>query len=109
MADTYVIAADKFRTAPKSTSDPARLAVAVTPSDTEDFTNAAGMDAHSYSTALYIGTTGDVTVVTAGDSTNGGAGTAVTFSSVPVGWFPVQCRRVMNTGTTAANIVALFP
>ncbi|MEH2573474.1 hypothetical protein V1272_002809 [Bradyrhizobium sp. AZCC 1708] len=30
------------------------------------------------------------------------------FSTVPVGWFPVQVRRVNATGTTATNIVAVY-
>lgn len=52
--------------------------------------------------ALYIGTTGDVAVIAAGDTA------AVTFSSVPVGWFPIAVRKVMSTNTTASNIVALY-
>ncbi|WP_442894415.1 spike base protein, RCAP_Rcc01079 family [Bradyrhizobium sp. AZCC 1708] len=35
-------------------------------------------------------------------------GTGVLFSTVPVGWFPVQVRRVNATGTTATNIVAVY-
>lgn len=87
---------------------PARRAIAVTPSDTKDVTNASGDAAPSYAKALYIGVTGDVSIIAAGDNTNSGAGTAVTFTAVPVGWFPVQVRRVRNTGTTASSIVGLY-
>lgn len=83
---------------------PARRAIAVTPSDTKDVTNATGDNAPYYAKALYIGVTGDVAIVAAADA----VGTSVTFKAVPVGWFPVQVRRVMSTGTTATNIVGLY-
>jgi hypothetical protein len=36
-------------------------------------------------------------------------GTALTFVGVPAGSFiPLQCRRVLSTGTTATSIVALY-
>jgi hypothetical protein len=72
--------------------DPARLAVAVTPSDITDLANPAR--------SLYIGGTGNVSVEMYG------GGTAV-FSSVPVGILPVQVTRVNATNTTASNILAL--
>jgi hypothetical protein len=50
---------------------------------------------------LYIGTTGDVKVDGAS------LGTGVTFSNVPVGWFPVLVKKVY-TATTASNIVSLY-
>ncbi len=87
---------------------PARKVIAVTPSDTKDVTNATGDNARCYAKALYIGTTGDVAIVAAGDNGNSGLGTAVTFKTVPVGWFPVQVRRVMSTNTTASTIVGLY-
>lgn len=73
-------------------TDPAYGAKAVTPSDS---TNLSGVR------ALYIGVSGDVAIMAPG------SGTAVTFKSVAVGILPVQCRRVMATGTTATDIVAL--
>ena len=52
--------------------------------------------------ALYIGVSGAVAVVLKeGDA-------PVTFTAVPVGFFPVAALRVMATGTTATNIVALY-
>lgn len=77
---------------------PSRRAAAVTPSDSVDLA--------VYAKQLYIGTTGNITVVPAGDTS--ASGTGVLFSTVPVGWFPVQVRRVNSTGTTASNIVAVY-
>lgn len=51
--------------------------------------------------ALYIGITGDVAITTYNGQT-------VTFTSVPVGFFPVGGTVVLATGTSAANIIALF-
>ena len=48
--------------------------------------------------ALYIGVTGNVAVELANGDT-------VTFSNVPVGFFPVRGVKVLLTGTTAAGIV----
>lgn len=108
MADNYDVTKDRYRSAQRPGADmPAMRAIAVTPSDTKDVTNASGDNAPCYAKALYIGSTGDVVVVTAGDNGNSLAGTAVTFKSVPVGWFPVQVRRV-TTATTASNIVGLY-
>jgi hypothetical protein len=81
----------------------ARNAVVVTPSDTQDITNPAGDGALYYAKALYIGVTGNVAVILAGDD----VGNPVTFQNHPVGYMPVQVRRVMNTNTTASDIVAL--
>jgi len=75
---------------------PARRAVAVTPSDTVDLT--------AYAKALYVGAAGNVRVLTVGAED----GDAVTFANHPVGWLPVQARRVLATGTTATQIVAAF-
>lgn len=75
---------------------PARGAAAVTPSDTVDLS--------VWAKALYVGEAGDLSVIPAGD----GALTAVTLRNHPVGYAPVQVRRVLATGTTAGDIVALF-
>lgn len=108
MADLYTAMNDRWPVN-HLPSDPARVAFAVTPSDTLDLPNAGNTSpTPSYAKALYIGVTGDVAVIAAGDKSASGAGTAVTFKAVPVGWFPVQVRRVMSTNTTATNIVALM-
>lgn len=107
-ADSYAEASDALFKFSAGASSPARRAIPVTPSDTKDVTNATGDNASGYAKALYIGVSGDVTVVTGNDQSNAGAGTAVTFKAVPVGWFPVQVRRVMATNTTAQSIVGLY-
>lgn len=75
---------------------PARRGAAVTPSDAADLT--------TYAKALYVGEAGNVRVLTVGAED----GDAVTFANHPVGWLPVQVRRVLATGTTATQIVAAF-
>lgn len=48
---------------------------------------------------IYVGGTGDVTVVTE-------AGTTVTFKAVPVGAvLPIRTKKVMSTNTTATLMV----
>lgn len=74
-------------------SDPAQDAAVVTPSDTADQGNVRG---------LYVGGTGNVSVVTA-------AGNTCVFTAVPAGAIlPVRCTKVNSTGTTATTIVALY-
>lgn len=109
MADLYTTNANQSQnTNNPGLTAPASRAILVTPSDTKDVTNATGDAAASYAKSLYIGTTGNVAIVAANDNSASGAGTAVTFSNVPVGWFPVRVRRVMSTNTTASNIVGLY-
>lgn len=71
----------------------ARDGVAVTPSDATVI---------PVTRALYIGTSGNLTVRMAG------TGNQVLFVSVATGIFPVQVDRVYSTGTAALNIVALY-
>lgn len=85
--------ADAFQYHASGLDAPAAYAAAVTPNDSTDLTTS--------SRALYVGTTGNIKVTTVG-------GNAVTFTSVPVGWFPVRCSRVWSTGTTASNIIAVW-
>lgn len=75
----------------ESTAPAARYA-AVTPSD------ATIVGARS----LYIGVTGNVAVLADAQSS------AVTFTNVPVGIFPVSAYKVMATNTTASGIIALY-
>lgn len=51
--------------------------------------------------ALYIGTSGNLTVVMADGTAD------VVFANVPVGIFPIQVSKV-KAATTAADIVALY-
>lgn len=78
-------------------SAPAAIAVAVTTSDT--------VDLPAYAKSLYVGVTGDVAVVPLYAQTDAG----VVFKGALAGTvLPVRCRRVLATGTTATNIVALI-
>lgn len=70
-------------------------AVAITPSDTAE-------QGPPVLTAIYVGSTGDVTVITE-------MGTTTTFKSVPTGetiWCRV--RLVKATDTTATDLVGLY-
>jgi hypothetical protein len=50
---------------------------------------------------LYVGVSGNLKVDTISGST-------VTFGNVPVGFFPVQVKKVYGTGTDAKEIIALW-
>lgn len=73
-------------------SAPAKYAEPVTPSNSVNFSQP--------SRALYVGVSGDVVAIM--------NGLAITFTAAPVGILPIECTRVNATGTTAANIVALW-
>ena len=67
-------------------------AVAVTPSDTTEV----------FASAIYIGSGGNVSVVTEGGDT-------VTFSNVPAGTtLVIRVTRIRATSTTATNIVRMW-
>ena len=69
------------------------LAVAIVPADGADLATAVRR--------IWVGTTGDLAVVTVGGST-------ATFKNVPVGLFAaVRVARVLATGTTASNLVGV--
>ena len=54
--------------------------------------------------AVYVGITGDVTVLFARDASE----TPITFKDWPAGKeLPLRVKRVMATGTTATNIVGV--
>lgn len=76
---------------------PATGAREVVPSDSADIFTNPSLDAR----ALWVGVTGNITLKMHD-------GSIVLFANVPVGVFPIQCRRVMATGTTATGIVALL-
>jgi len=77
-----------------SAAAPARRAAAVTPND--------GADLPQVAKALYLGGGGDLAIVPAD-----GTGAVVLKDHAP-GYVPVQVRRVLATGTTATDLVALF-
>lgn len=75
---------------------PATKMVPVTPSDTQDVPGIPR--------AIWVGTAGNVSCIGANDSA---ASTPVVLVGVS-GLLPVRVRRILVTGTTASNIVALF-
>ena len=73
--------------------------IAVTPND--------GVDLAEVAEYIYVGGLGSLSVIMAGDTTNGGAGTAVTIPGVVAGavlWGAF--KRIRSTGTTCTNITA---
>jgi hypothetical protein len=97
---SYSASADPLNTNASSAATPARQAAAVTPSDSTDLT--------TYAKALFIGTvSGGSTVVVL--PVRNADGSTVTLKGLSAGQIvPIQVRRVLSTGTTAADIVALF-
>lgn len=78
-----------------SNTNPAGRAIAVTPND--------NVDIAFVSRGVYVGGTGDLTVVMADD------GTTQVFVAVPAGAvLPIAVSRVKSTGTSASSIVALY-
>jgi hypothetical protein len=75
-------------------TSPAADAVVVTPDDDTDLATPAR--------SLHIGTAGDLEVITyAGTS-------AVVIPNVQAGIFPLSVKRVLDTNTTASDIIALY-
>lgn len=103
--DSYTGMSDRWPVNHQPLDNP-RIAVAVSPNDTEDLVNPSATNAPSYAKALYIGVSGDVKVTMAGDKANPSA--PVVFKAAPVGLLNVQVRRVWSTGTSATNILALM-
>jgi len=75
---------------------PGRTAFIVAPTDTTDLP--------VYPKSLYVGTGGDVAVVPVGAADD----TPIPFKNVPDGgYILLAVRRVMRTGTSAADILGL--
>lgn len=87
------MAEDAFVRYDTGLESPLDNAETVVPSDATDLINT--------SRAIYIGQTGDLSVRMKGSTA------AVTFTNLPVGLFPIRVDRVLGTGTTAGDIVAL--
>lgn len=85
--------ADPFELYEPGMDAPFSRAAAVTPNDSTDLPTS--------SRSLWIGLAGNLSVITVG-------GDQVDFPNVTVGWFPGRIRRVRSTGTTAADIVAVW-
>ncbi len=85
---------DKFSSFPTTPISPARGAVNVVPSDTNDLPQV--------SRAIYVGLGGDVTATLADGDT-------VTFTAVPGGAIlPIRVSAIAASGTTASGILALW-
>jgi hypothetical protein len=77
-------------------------AALVTVSDTINIPNIASTETPNSGCVLYVGTTGNIRVLTAG-------GDDIIFTGVAGGsYMPVQVLRVFDTDTTASNIIALW-
>jgi len=77
-------------------SDSARSHVAVTPSDSTNYSTGPAR-------GLYVGVAGDVAIVAAD------TGGAVVYKNVPAGSIiPIWHTRVNSTSTTATNMVAMY-
>ncbi len=86
-------AVDSFSTFEVTLESPFNSAATVTPSDSTDL---------AYVTrGLFVGTGGAVAVTVGGQN--------VTFGNVPSGtMLTIRASRVLSTGTTASNIVAVW-
>jgi len=84
---------DLFADSISGLESPAANIAAVTPSDTVDLPSA--------SRALNVAVEGTVRVTTV-------SGTTGTVFVSAGGAFPIRCRRIWATGTSATGIVALF-
>lgn len=89
---------DPFATIFSTVSDPGERVGEVVPSNTTDLAETPK--------ALYVGSGGDIAMI--GD--NEAPGTAATvWRNVPAGAIvPFRPRRVVATGTTAADILAIY-
>lgn len=64
--------------------------------------SSADQDLDRIARAIFIGTGGNLSLVTL-------EGNEITFVNIQDGFvLPCQTRKILNSGTTAANIIALF-
>ena len=83
---------------PASSSSPATHARAIAPTDGADLTDVPK--------GIYVGTGGDLVLI---GVAAGASATGVTFRNVPSGaLLPFRARRVLATGTTAADLLGLY-
>lgn len=74
---------------------PAVETLAITPNDSTDLAVPCR--------ALWVGTTGNVSLMAKGDTAS------VVLKNIPSGTLiPIACKRVLATATTAADLVALY-
>ena len=90
--------ADRFGPLGDTVSSPATRATSIVPNDATDLTDMPK--------GIYVGTGGDIAMI--GLNAPAGA-TGVVWKNVPAGsLIPFRARRVLATGTTAANICLLY-
>lgn len=90
--------ADPFNGVFSGMSDPGERALAIVPSDANDLPETPK--------AIYVGTAGDIAMI--GDNEAPSA-EAVVWTNIPAGAIvPFRPRRVMATGTTAADMIAIY-
>lgn len=85
-------ASDRFA-AQARVESPVENAAEVSPSDSAELS--------AITRAIWVGTAGDVTAKMAGGQT-------VTFANMSVGWHPIRVRQILDTGTDAEDIVAVW-
>lgn len=91
--------ADKFAGYFDNISDPGTRSAAIVPSDTADLPDVGPK-------GIYVGARGDVTMVGVGAPIGAAPDT---WKDVAAGsLIPFRARRVMATGTTAANLLAIY-
>ena len=83
---------DWFDKQSPSLESPASNGSAVAPSDTADLSHP--------SRALYVGTPGNLKIITIDGAT-------LTLVGVS-GWVPIRVKRVLSVGTTAGDIIAVW-
>jgi hypothetical protein len=81
-------------------AEPAGYALPCTPSDTVLLTLFHG----DFPRSVYVGVTGNLTVVMREDETN----TPVLYPNAAVGYHPLRIKYVMATGTVASGLVVLY-
>ena len=88
------MAIDTYKNTMGGLESPAREAASVTPDDI--------LDLGHTSRSIYVGAPGDIAVHMVGKIS------PVLFRAVPIGVLPIRVDRVLSTGTTASDIVALW-
>jgi len=88
------MAIDMYKNMMGGLESPAREAAEIMPDDITDL-------GHT-SRSLYIGTPGDIAVHMVGETS------VIVFKAVATGVLPIRVDRVLATGTTAGDLVALW-
>ena len=83
-------------------ASPAIKSFAITPADNTPFQVTIGGIVYGFCRAIYVGGTGDVTIINMD-------GTTVKYTACPVGLIiPAIAQGVMSTGTSATSLVGMI-